>query len=234
MSLIFNVFGSASSSDRDVLVFLDKIPSLPECKLLAKEMDQSINDIYGDDKLANTNFAVVKDGVLSEVFKGTVDEVNNSLYQTYYLHDQRFAKMVVKMVPRNKEQKLLRVARILLAFYSRTSYRTEIKLALHGDLYLKLKVLSEMDFSIPVDFGKNGSREDVYKNIAFQLGQILALYKGAELYSKEDIANTFSDLTPFLKRENLLDTDLINLEMRKKEFTDLISREIGKLSKLVE
>lgn len=230
----FNVFGSKSSLDRDIIVFLDKIPSLEDCKKLSLELNPILEELFNDDKKANSNFGVVKNGILTEVFKGTVDEVNNSLLETYGLHKQLRPLLIESHLPRNKEQKLLRVARIILSFFSRTEYREIVKNALRNDLKEKILTLEKIDFSKSYDFNKNGSAPDVYKNIAFQFGQILGLYDNLELYTKEDISSSYPLLHNFLYRKPLTQENFQSLELFKKEFVNLCKEELPNLSKLIE
>ena len=78
-----------------------------------------------------------------------------------------------------------------------------------------------IEFGSITDFGKKGSTEDVYKTFAFQLGQILALRDGVELYTKRDVADYFPDLTPYLYREK--GTDFTTLQQYLDQFTEYCS-----------
>lgn len=44
--MIYNVFGSKSSVDRDVMVFLPELPNLEDSKKLSKEYNQKLNLIF--------------------------------------------------------------------------------------------------------------------------------------------------------------------------------------------
>ena len=227
----FNVFGSASSLDLDCMVYLPELPPLEEAKRISKEYNEKIEVLFGNQKKANTNLAVLNDGVIKEVFKGTVDEVNNSIFLTYDLHTQKHPLMVSRLLPRDKSLKLLRAARIILSFYSRTEHRPMVKKALQGDLMVKIDCLKQMDLSREYTFDKNQSALDVYKTVAFQLGQVLGLYSGRELYSKESISKAYPELSAYLNREV---STLDNLENSKQKFLALAEREISNLSSLVE
>lgn len=233
-SMVFNVFGSPSSLDLDVIVFLDKLPPLEECKKLALQMNKEIESLFIDNKKANTNFAVIQDGVIVKVFKGTPDEVNNSILMTYDHHKQQHPCQVNRLLPRDFHQKILRASRIILSFYSRTDHRQEVKWALGGDLIEKIECLRGIDFSKEVDFGKNGSQEDVLKNIAFQLGQVIGLSQGKEYYSKEDIASGIPELAPLLRREKLSETNMTQLDLKKNKFIRIVDSELSNMKKLVE
>ena len=229
--MTFNFFGSASSLDLDCMVYLPELPDLEESKRVSKEYNQKIEVLFGNLKKANTNLAVLKDGVITEVFKGTVDEVNNSIFLTYNLHPQKHPLMVGRLLPRDNGLKLLRAARIILSFYSRTIHRPLVKQALQGDLTVKIECLKQMDLSMQYTFDKNQSALDVYKTVAFQLGQVLGLYSGQEFYSKEAISEAYPELAAYLNREV---STLGNLENSKREFLALAEREISNLSSLVE
>ena len=70
--------GSRDSMDEDNLYLVDTIPSFEECKTLC------------DNRSDNGNLAVVREGVVVDSYKGLPDEVNNSLFHTYALHEQDF------------------------------------------------------------------------------------------------------------------------------------------------
>lgn len=72
------IHGSEDSTDVDVVYVVDEIPSLSEAKAFCSP----------DDKKENRNLIVVKDGIVTDCYKGTVDEINNSLLNTYYKHEQ--------------------------------------------------------------------------------------------------------------------------------------------------
>lgn len=230
----FNVFGSKSSIDRDVLVYVDVLPSLEGCKKLSKTLDAEISDLYVDGKEVNTNLGVVNAGVLIHVFKGSVDEVNNSLLATYSDHEQKFPLMISRRLDRDLGLKVLRAARIILSLCSRTQYRPEVKISLSGNLINKIDTLKQLDFLKIIEFGKNGSNADVHKNIAFQLGQVLGLCEGKEFYSKESIWNAFPGLKPMLARNPLCQKDLNCLNSYKNKFVELTEKMLPSLAKLVE
>ena len=79
-------------------------------------------------------------------------------------------------------------------------------------------MLEQLDFSVPVDFGKNGLPADIYKSIAFQLGQVLALIEGIELYTKEDICSYYPPLAPALRRESITPECMQAIEDAKQYF----------------
>ena len=127
-------FGSGDSSDYDVLVRVDHIPAnVDAAHDICKSFNQLLAEKYTD-KAINSNLCVIEDGRITRVFKGTCDELTNCLFYTYGLHVQEYACPVVSPVIRDVDEKILRVARFILTFFSRTELRSEIKKALRGDL----------------------------------------------------------------------------------------------------
>ena len=224
---MFTVFGSESSQDLDVIVFVESIPENPnEGTELCKFYNMSISDIYegmyGITKEVNTNLAILEDGYVKQVFKGTSDEVNNSLFLTRDFHKQFHSQNYIKgLVKRDVQIKLLRTARVLLSFLSRTEHRSKVKSALRGDVYHKIKVLKDIDLSLINDIGKTKvTFEDYLKTMAFQLGQTISLAsEGNELYTKEAISETYPMLSPFLYRDT--SADLSRLSFFKDMFCDI-------------
>ena len=103
----FNIFGSPSSQDRDIMVYLEKLPALEGCKNLSIEINPYLDTMFNDNKKCNSNFGVLKDGVLVEVFKGTVDEVNNSIFLTYKDHEQLRDLKIKRLLPRDPPTKAI-------------------------------------------------------------------------------------------------------------------------------
>ena len=218
--LLYNVFGSGDSVDYDIMVYLDKLPdTIEECKNLCKEYDKLLTALGYSDKEVNTNLAVLKDGVIVDCFKGISIETNNSIFLTAPHHDQHRPIRVERQLPITNEwkrQKSARALRIILSFLSRTQYRPEVKAALRGSTRLKMSTLLGIDLATIEDFGKNNQcKEDVYKNIAFQIGQargLLHRYECYELYTKGNIAVYFPPLRPYLYRVEGVSADKLNME----------------------
>ncbi|WP_309716212.1 hypothetical protein [Armatimonas sp.] len=216
--MIFHVFGSPSSLDCDIVVFVDTLPSLEEGKALAAELAPQILTQLGTGKKLNLNFAVLHDGIIVETLKGIPDETNNAVLATYGFHTQCYPLAIAHAVSRDRRAKFERAARIVLSLYSRTPQRESVKRALNGDFAAKCTMLAALDLSVSTDFGKNGAPEDVYKSIAFQLGQAIALAEGIEFYTKEAIVEHFPRLRPALQREPQTETDRQALETLKAQF----------------
>lgn len=216
MDYIFNVFGSKSSRDYDVVVFVDDISENIDVNAkVCKKYQDELSTILTD-KPVNVNIAIFNNGNITKVYKGTISELNNALYYTYKYHKQYHPLVVETLLERDIDEKMLRVYRGILTFYSRSDMRTEVKLALRSkDIGYKKSVIEKIDLSKPYDFkGKKESITDIRKVLAFQFGQYFSLVDGYEKdsYTKEDISKNYSDLEPFL---TLKETDDILYVLEK-------------------
>jgi hypothetical protein len=229
MKNVYYIFGSKSSLDLDVLVLIDQMPSLEDAKKLCNTFNNSLQNISS--KKVNSNLGIVQDGQLLSVFKGTVDEVNNSIFDTYHLHNQTHPLLITSRIPRDKEAKVLRSMRGILSFLSRTQYREAVKNSLKNDLLHKVRTLQGIDLSKPLDLTKY-PLTDIYKTISFQMGQCQALLEGVELYTKESIADHYPKLKLFLFRD--LKANLSDLEIAKQDFLQHVIRYLPEMTKLYE
>jgi hypothetical protein len=188
--MIKYVHGSADSLDKDVFLVVDELPSFYECKKIC----DSIKD-------ENANIIEIKDGYVTACYKGTVDEIQNSLLSTYGLHDQHFPLIISEKVKRNIPLKIVRVLRCFLSHYSRTDARAKVKAALQSSsLYDRVEAVSNLNMW-ETEFSKNQISE-VRKVLAFQLAQVLGLLNDVEIYTKGDAAKHYPALRPYLYREN--------------------------------
>ena len=186
------VHGSEDSLDKDVYYVFDSLPSFDACRTFCSA-----------DKSENRNIIVVNNGIVTDCFIGTIDEVNNSLFDTYKLHEQDYPLIIEKKVKRDIYMKDIRAVRGILSTLSRTQYRGDIKEALRGSWTLRLDILNNIDF-YKINFehlDKNHNGLDAKKVIAFQLGQTIGLHEGVELYTKSTISLFYEELKPFLYRQ---------------------------------
>ena len=190
--MIKYIHGSEDSIDVDVLCVFEKMPSsIQKCKLYCSE-----------DPTENRNIIVIKDGVVTECFKGTPDEVNNALYRTYSLHKQDYPLLVTREVERDLTIKIIRAMRIILSHISRSEFRAEVKYGLSHGFNERIEALTLVNFAF-IDYrnlNHNMTKYDILKTIAFQMGQTLALIHGVELYTKKEVAEYYPTLKPFLYR----------------------------------
>jgi hypothetical protein len=208
---IYQLFGSENSLDIDVVFFVEEMPeTIAEKLLLSKKYGQLLIDKFPE-KIINTNLAKISNGYLIDVYKGTTDELNNALFYTYDLHEQEYKKQIDILLIRDINLKFLRSCRMILSFLSKTKYRTLIKEALNGDIHQKIITLERIDLNCITDFGKGQNSVEIKKTIAFQLGQILALENGKELYTKNLIIDYYPALQDYLLRsENTNFVTLVN------------------------
>lgn len=207
--MIRYIHGSEDSIDLDVYYVFDKLPEFKYCQQ------------FCSDKNENRNIIVIKNGVVINCFKGTIDEVNNGLYYTYNLHEQEYPLLINKLLKRDILIKDIRVLRGLLSYLSRTQYREEIKQALKGGWLERINILENINWNNIKEFNKRFNKQDIYKVCAFQLGQSLGLHEGVELYTKNSISNQYPKLRKYLYREK---SDLNNLLKYMNIFLEIIKR----------
>lgn len=233
MNYKYQIFGSKDSQDIDIMVFVDELKSIDENHTLIKELNDHFSSLYS--KEINCNLAVLENGMIKEVFKGTEDECNNSLFYTYENHDQKYPNVVTSLYDRSRGSKyhhikLIRVARFILSFFSREpELRTKIKPALRGDLLLRLEVLKEIDFTKYTTFpGKKEKHEDIYKVLAFQFAQVMGLSLfNKEVYTKSDAKELFNkSLSNMLNRKPITIEDLNTLNECLRWFIIMCETEI--------
>lgn len=200
--------GSENSIDHDIYVIISDPLQPQKAKLLCESFAPM-----------NANLICVKDGQVSWSYKGTIDECNNSILATFHLHTQSIECPITSSMDRSYGLKLLRTLRGLLSYCSRTEHRPMIKKALRSsNIAEKLSILSTIDITTIEDYKKNELVE-VYKFFAFQLGQTLALLEdNIELFTKNNVADYYPDLKPYLMREK---SDPANLKKYWDRFYNL-------------
>lgn len=232
----FYIFGSENSTDYDILVEVDEILPIEKSHDICKSFNFELSKILKD-KPINSNLAVIKNDRIVEVFKGTSDELNNVLFYTYDNHEQYFDNPIKEPIIRDIDEKILRVSRFIITFFSRTDLRVLVKSALRGDLKDKLKVLKSLDFVTMNDFsGKKEKIEDIYKVIAFQFGQVFSLIDGYESdsYTKNGVIKNYPDLKKILNRGVMKIEDFKTLNSYLNRFINLLEEKIESGIKLKE
>lgn len=183
------IHGSADSTDVDVMYIFNEIPAREDATRFCS-----------DNSIENKNIAVVRDGVVVWVYKGTVDEVNNALLRTIPLHDNPEC-IITSPLERDILAKTIRVMRGSLTQCSRTEYRTTVKEATTSYSWKKrMQAFRHIHFWDIEDFGKQ-DRVETLKFFAFQWGQLAGLALGKELYTKAEVAEMFPSVRKFLYRE---------------------------------
>ena len=225
--------GSPSSLDVDVVFFVDQLTSIKASSQLGKYYGEQLGRQLGTTKAINVNLAVLgKQGHLTHVYKGTTDELNNALIATYQHHPQIYLQHITQALPRDLGLKVLRCARVIISFLSRTALRVEIKAALRGNLMQKLAILKKIHLTDFNTLGKHGKMVSFYKTASFQLGQSLALADGNELYTKEEIANYYPNLATYLQRKEGQSADALQNYLT--QFIELAYQLIPSMKSLVE
>lgn len=200
--MIRYIHGSSNSADIDTAYVFDYIPDFSEAKSFCDSK-----------KTENANIICVENGTISYCYKGTVDELNNSLLTTYYLHKQDFPLIITDKVKRDKYLKLVRSTRSLTSQLSRTEIRAIIKRGLNGNWDDRRKSLMATvgqleTINVNDVVGKNPAME-IFKTMAFQIGQTLSLFTdGEELYTKNEISSKYPLLRQYLNRCAVSTSDL--------------------------
>ncbi len=198
MSYPYQIFGSGNSLDLDVCFFVETLSSINDNHKTVEQLIEA--EAFKTLKTVNANLAIVKEGIIVDCFKGIPDELNNALYKTYQLHEQKHERKIQQLVVRDLELRIERCARSLVSYFTRTTLRQDAKAALKGTLLDKLLFLEQVELSAFKTFGKHGSVIEIYKSIAFQLGITLALFQDVELYTKTDIIELFPEFKRYLLR----------------------------------
>jgi predicted nucleotidyltransferase len=97
----YTIFGSDDSSDVDVMFYLSEMPELQICRQIATDAESLIVS----NKEIDVNLCCVNDGLVVDCMKGTIDEVNNMIYYTHTLHEQKYESPVTKLHTRDIEKK---------------------------------------------------------------------------------------------------------------------------------
>jgi hypothetical protein len=224
----YQLFGSEDSVDIDIVFFVDTLGTIQENLRTAKSLAEEFRKIKIVNKKVNPNLATMQFGQLTGVYKGTIDELNNSLFRTYSLHQQNYKLLIEHTFPRDKELKLLRAMRKTLSYFTRTEYRSTIKNALRNGLSYQVEFLKSVDLTtLKVN---NIIERDMWKVILFSIALVLALEEGLELYTKREIIQAFPNLKPIMNREKISNLETPHLFLSR--FLKLSENKIEK--KLIE
>ena len=211
--------GSEDSLDHDIYVIIDK-PA--DYKLSKKLCEQYLP--------YNANLLVIEEGLVTWSYKGTVDECNNSLYETYHLHEQKLELPIKRKLQRNFSLKMLRTIRGILSYVSRTDLRVDVKRALRSiDIQTKIEVLKLIDLTKIDDFVKNDKIE-VYKFFAFQLGQAISLLEdNEELFTKSSVKVKYPEMIDFLSRKET--NSVTELQLFLERFINIVESSVKTVDK---
>lgn len=221
----YYVYGSDDSTDKDVIIIISN-GEMPETQEERKNKVLFLLKEY--DLKWNATFAVIENGKITDTIytKSWIDSLNNALLETYFLHEQKHELLITEKHVRNKTLAIYKAVRTVLTMLTRTEYRSQIRPILKGihDFNLKLEALSKIDFvSISKFNQKNTADADIWKIIAFYVGQNIALIESdLEIYTKNSLVKTFSDLEPFIYRKEISTNEKIVLQQYVKRWLNLI------------
>jgi len=221
------VHGSQDSLDVDVYYWVDEMPStIQECKEWCEKKEGENANLF----TVKQNFTMERvESYIDKVYKGSPDEVNNSLIRTYYLHPQENPlPQGLEYVKRDNIIKYIRAVRIILSHLSKSPYRENIKHALNfGDWDERLNTLEDVPIG-GLDFSRLNPKmtpEDIKKVMAFQIGQSIGLMDGREYYTKSEIAEAYPVLRQFLYREQ--DSNTYELQAMVTYFIKRLREEVS-------
>lgn len=202
----YYIYGSDDSTDKDVIIVVPK-EDMPETQ------EDRKNKVFFLLKEYNLNWnatlAVIENGKISDTIytKSWIDSLNNALLETYNLHQQNHELWVTEKQVRNKTLAIYKAVRTVLTMLTRTEYRTQIRPIIKGihDFELKLQALSKIDFVSLSEFGQKNTKDaDIWKIIAFYIGQNIALIENdIEIYTKKKFVSHYEDMEAFIYRKTI-------------------------------
>jgi len=214
----YYIFGSKDSIDIDVLIVHPESTGLESDSLLIKQ----INTDYPITRNWNINIIQINGGVIinSIPSKGYPDSVNNSLFETYNLHKQKYPFPLDRKVTRNISLAIEKCLVAVFTFYKRTKhhefYKSIPKEIKNGNAELedRLSFLEKIDFKT-LPFDDENRNKNAFKSLAFHVGQTVSLIEGIEIYTKQKLIFHHPNLENLIKRLAIQDTDIINEKIKR-------------------
>lgn len=229
MSFKYYIFGSEDSIDIDVLIVHPDSKGLECDNLLIKQIKAD----YPDTHNWNINIIQIDEGIVvnSIPSKGSPDSVNNSLYETYKLHKQKYPFPLKSRLERNTPLAINKCLTSIFTFYKNTNhhefYKSIPKELKNGqaDIVDRLSFLEKIDFKI-LPYEEEILNINAFKSLAFHVGQTISLINGIEIYTKQQLISFHPDLEMLIKRVNIEQrgninrkiTELRNLIIEKSSF----------------
>jgi len=218
-------YGSEDSIDTDVFIVVDEIPKNIETAI--QYMKQLKKDFDLD---WNFNMIVVEDGVVINNIpsKGSKFSLNNSLFETYKYHDQKYPNPIKRKLDSNLLLNVYKCVRNILTQCTRVSkeYRGFIN-PLKGihPWENKLIALERLDFCEIDNFNQLYQNDiETWKSISFYLGQSLSLLDGIEIYTKKELLEHHSYFEQFILRKEITLLDKKILQAKKNEYMKRIRK----------
>lgn len=218
-------YGSEDSTDVDVIIHLPKtdMPSHQE------DRKRLVWKLTKEHQLNwNATLMVVENGYVVDTIhpKAWVDALNNSLWNTYHLHNQEYSLPIKGELSRHYLLAIYKAVRTVLCMFTRTQYRPIIRPILKGihPFHKKIDALKQLDFNTVRDVKQiNGETADIWKTVAFYMGQNISLIRDdIEIYTKQHFIQEHPSLVNFIYRKPLNDTDFEALTACKKEWLILL------------
>jgi hypothetical protein len=223
-------FGSQNSLDNDYLI--------DHPNSTGNENDVSIIRLLKSQFLFiedwDINIIKIENGIVinSIPSKGSTDSVNNSLFETYQLHEQKFEFPLKRKLDRNKLEAIRRCVNAILTFYKNTDqndfYETVPRKVLKPvkSLVEQLEVLKEYDFDKLPPFINEAKNVEKFKKIGFHIGQTIALIDDSkEIYTKEELIAYNPDLKDVINRKLNNSYSILNekLDLLNRKATEYIA-----------
>lgn len=215
---ILGQYGSTNSNDIDLFFVLKEEKSEKFTKLIEDVFTHYVSAALGGSPLErpiDINFIVIQYGQVVWTNKGSVEIINNAIFNTYHNHITNYdiADGDYRVCPVTSEITMdiglnaLTTVRKLLTIISRTDHGSMAKkMLLNKEFTARLEsiqdVISESGIfsSIEDGLGKNQSDESLLKDVAFTFIQLDAMLHDKMIpYSKNAVFNTdHIELLPFI------------------------------------
>jgi hypothetical protein len=196
-------FGSPDSTDTDVMIdHPDALSQETDSKIV-----KALKAQYPAIEKWNINIVRIQDGIVVSSIpnKGAADSANNSLYYTFKYHDQIFDFPLVSSVNRNLPLATVKCVNACLLWCKGNNrdeeYRDRLRPILRsGNWFDCVNLLPTLTFETPFT-NNNAENRNIYKSLAFNIGQTIALFNSKEIYTKGGMGEYHPTLIPLLKRE---------------------------------
>lgn len=198
-------FGSKDSLDIDILIeHPNSLGNEGDSNLIAEIWNE-----YPETANWNINIIKIKSGVIANSIpsKGSPDSVNNSLYETYHLHEQIHLFPLDQKVERILILAIVKCIRAILTSLKRNSYHEIYKRDISPLLKSNLPFSEWIKCVELIDFNQNFYDNKVensnkIKSLAFHVGQTISLIQGIGIYNKQELCYYHPELTWLIKREH--------------------------------
>ena len=249
--------GSADSVDKDSLYLLSSSvfpwPTGPERNKILEQLVRGFTDDRNLFQIDESTKCV------NNCFRGYPDEIHNALIRTYDLHSQHFPLWAGILngdsklgIQRNVAVKILGGVRgVVVKVFKRRGKKGEGKVLRSRKWSIVWNQFKTLDFedvfqNVKLDEEEKEWSDDV-KYVAFQIGQMLSLVYGKDVYTKSEVIQLWPEMSSVLKREgytkiqqqkslsqlNKLKHELVD-QVEKVEICDLNNEELEKIERKMD